>query len=290
MVSEATVMLYCIISAAVSAVVFSLIMFFIGYSYRKKAAEKQIGSAEEEARKILNDAVKNGEARKKEAILEAKDEIHVLRNELDRETKERRAEIQRQERRLQQKEENLDHKTENMEKKEERLHEQMKQAEEKLQESEEIRKRQLEMLEKISGFTAEKAREQLLKELDLSLSHEKAKRILYYDEMLKDEAESKARDVISSAIARCAADYTAESTVSVVPLPNDDMKGRIIGREGRNIRTIETMTGVDLIIDDTPEAITISSFDPVRREIARTALEKLVGDGRIHPKIGRAHV
>lgn len=283
MVSEATVMLYCIISAAVSAVVFSLIMFFIGYSYRKKAAEKQIGSAEEEARKILNDAVKNGEARKKEAILEAKDEIHVLRNELDRETKERRAEIQRQERRLQQKEENLDHKTENMEKKEERLHEQMKQAEEKLQESEEIRKRQLEMLEKISGFTAEKAREQLLKELDLSLSHEKAKRILYYDEMLKDEAESKARDVISSAIARCAADYTAESTVSVVPLPNDDMKGRIIGREGRNIRTIETMTGVDLIIDDTPEAITISSFDPVRREIARTALEKLVGDGRIHP-------
>lgn len=276
-------LLYCVITGAVSAVVFSLIMFFIGYAYRKKVAEKQIGSAEDEARRIINDAVKNGEARKKEALIEAKDEIHALRNEFDRDSKERRAEIQRQERRLQQKEENLDHKTENLERKEEKLQAQLKAAEEKTAEAEEIRKRQLEMLEKISGYTAEKAKAQLLSELDEELEHEKAKRLISYTERLNDEAEERAKDIISMAISRCSAEYTSESTVSVVPLPNDDMKGRIIGREGRNIRTIETMTGVDLIIDDTPEAITISSFDPVRREIARTALEKLVTDGRIHP-------
>ena len=276
-------LLYCVITGVATAVVFSLIMFFIGYAYRKKVAEKQIGSAEEQARKIINDAVKTGEARKKESLLEAKDEIHSLRNEFDRESKERRSEIQRQERRLQQKEENLDHKTENLEKKEEKLQAQLKVAEEKIAEAEEIRKRQLEMLEKISGYTVEKAKAQLLSEIEEDLEHEKAKRILSYTEKLNDEAEGKARDIISSAIARCAAEYTSESTVSVVPLPNDDMKGRIIGREGRNIRTIETMTGVDLIIDDTPEAVILSGFDPVRREIARVALEKLIVDGRIHP-------
>ncbi|MBE6765917.1 MAG: ribonuclease Y, partial [Ruminococcaceae bacterium] len=222
-------------------------------------------------------------AKKKEAILEGKDEIHRLRSESDKELRERRNEVQRQERRLQQKEESLDKKMENFEKKEDQLAAKVKQAEAKLAEAEELKRHQMDLLEKMSGFTVEQAKEHLLSNLDTELTHEKAAKILDYEQALKDEAAEKARNIISLAIQRCAADHVAEATVSVVALPNDEMKGRIIGREGRNIKALETATGVDLIIDDTPEAITVSSFDPVRREIARIALERLIADGRIHP-------
>ena len=272
-----------VVIAVVSAVVLGALGFVAGGVYRKKVAEAKIGSANEEALRIVNQAVQTAESKKKEAILEAKDEIHKLRNEVDKELRERRAEVQRQERRIVQKEENLDKKTENLEKKEETLAEKIKSAEAKLEEIEVIKRSQLEMLEKISGYSKEQAKVILLQELDEQLTHEKALKILDFEQKTRDESDNLAREIISGAIQRCAADHAAEATVSVVALPNDEMKGRIIGREGRNIRTLETITGVDLIIDDTPEAITVSSFDPVRREVARLTLEKLIQDGRIHP-------
>ncbi len=272
-----------IIIAVVSAVVFGVLGFVFGNLYRKKVAEAKIGSANEEALRIVNQAVQTAESKKKEAILEAKDEIHKLRNEVDKELRERRAEVQRQERRIVQKEENLDKKTENLEKKEELLAEKLKNADAKIDEVEMLKRSQLEMLEKISGYSKEQAKVLLMQELDESLTHEKALKIMDFEQRTRDESDNLAREIISGAIQRCAADHAAEATVSVVALPNDEMKGRIIGREGRNIRTLETITGVDLIIDDTPEAITVSSFDPVRREVARLTLEKLIQDGRIHP-------
>ncbi|MBQ3523805.1 MAG: ribonuclease Y [Clostridia bacterium] len=272
-----------IILAVVSAVVFGVIGFAIGNLYRKKVAEAKIGSANEEALRIVNQAVQTAESKKKEAILEAKDEIHKLRSEVDKELRERRAEVQRQENRINQKEENLDKKTENLEKKEEILAEKLKSADAKMEEVEMLKRSQLEMLEKVSGYSKEQAKALLMQELDEQLTHEKALKIMDFEQRTRDESDNLAREIISGAIQRCAADHAAEATVSVVALPNDEMKGRIIGREGRNIRTLETITGVDLIIDDTPEAITVSSFDPVRREVARLTLEKLIQDGRIHP-------
>ncbi len=269
--------------AVAAAVVFGVVGFFIGIAHRKRVAEAAIGSATEEANRIVSQAVSEAESKKKEAILEAKDEIHKQRKELEKEIKERRSEQQKQERRLVQKEENLDKKADNLEKKEETLNKKIKDAEDKLIEIDALKKSQFEMLEKISGFTKEQAKDYLIKNLEGELTHEKALKILEIEQQAKDEAENIAREIITTAIQRCAADHAAEATVSVVALPNDEMKGRIIGREGRNIRTLETITGVDLIIDDTPEAITVSSFDPVRREIARLTLEKLITDGRIHP-------
>ena len=275
--------LVTVVIAVVSAVVFGALGFVLGGIHRKKVAEAEIGSANEEALRIVNQAVQTAENKKKEAILEAKDEIHKLRNEADRELRERRAEVQRQERRLIQKEESLDKKTENIEKKEVLLAEKIKAADDRMEEVERLKRSELEMLEKVSGYTKEQAKALLMEQLDESLTHEKAVKILDYEQRTRDESEELAREIISTAIQRCAADHAAEATVSVVNLPNDEMKGRIIGREGRNIRTLETITGVDLIIDDTPEAITVSSFDPVRREVARLTLEKLIQDGRIHP-------
>ncbi len=259
------------------------VMFKMGIKHRKTQAEAAIGSAEKEAERIVEDAKKEADNQKKIALVEAKDEIHKRRNELEKESKERRNEISRQERRIQQKEENLDKKNDNIEKKEEQLQKKLKTADEKLEDAEKIKKSQMEILERISQFTMEQAKEHLLMMLENELAHEKALKIQSYDQQLKDECEEKARDLISLAISKCSADQVSETAVSVVPLPNDEMKGRIIGREGRNIRTLETLTGVDLIIDDTPEAITLSCFDQARREVARIALEKLIADGRIHP-------
>ncbi len=275
--------LACIITFVVTAVVAAVIAFRLGVSYRKRIAEAEIGAAEEQAKKILNDAVRAADSKKKEALIEAKDEIHKLRNEADRDIKERRSEVIRQERRLAQKEESIDKKTDNLEKKEELLQKKLAEADKTLSEAEVIKKSQLESLERISGLTTEQAKSQLLSLLEDDLVHEKAVMIANYKQQAIDEADANAKKLISLAIARLSADQVSEATVSVVSLPNDEMKGRIIGREGRNIRTLETMTGVDLIIDDTPEAITLSCFDPVRREIARQALEKLITDGRIHP-------
>ena len=274
---------YFLIGIAAGAAVFGIAGFIIGGKHRKKVAEAAIGSATDEATRILNAALTQAEQKKKEAILEAKDEIHRQRTETERELRERRGEVQRQERRIIQKEESLDKKTENLEKKEEQLSKKVKDAQDRLDEVESIKKSHFEMLERISGYTKEQAKEYLLKNLEDELTHEKAVKILEYEQRTKDEMDTTAREIISTAIQRCAADHVAETTVSVVNLPNDEMKGRIIGREGRNIRTLETITGVDLIIDDTPEAITVSSFDPVRREVARLTLEKLIVDGRIHP-------
>ena len=274
--------LYWIISAVV-ALVLALIGFFAGSAYRRKSAEATLGSAEDEAKRILSDAMKNAESRKKEALVEAKDEIYRLRQDAEKEIRERRSEVQRQEHRLQQKEESLDRKIDNLEAKEEKLTARSKEIDVKLEECDKIKQSQMEMLEKISGFTKEQAKVHLLDLLDGELNHEKAVKILDYEQRLKDDSDRIAKSIIGQAIQRCAADHSSEMTVSVVALPNDEMKGRIIGREGRNIRALETATGVDLIIDDTPEAITLSSFDPIRREIARVTLEKLILDGRIHP-------
>ena len=272
-----------IIAVVASAVVFGIVGFLLGQMHRKRVAEAEIGSATQEATRIANNALAEAETKKKEAIIEAKDEIHKQRNELERELRERRSEVQRQERRIIQKEETLDRKIENLEKKDETLNKKLKDAQTRLDEVESIKRSQFEMLERISGFTQEQAKEYLLKNLEDDLTHEKAVKIMEFEQKTKDEADTLAREIVATAIQRCAADHAAEATVSVVSLPNDEMKGRIIGREGRNIRALETITGVDLIIDDTPEAITLSSFDPVRREIARVSLEKLITDGRIHP-------
>ena len=273
----------CLIIALGCAVIFGIVAFFAGIGHRKKVAESVIGSAEQEAKRIVSDAIKAAEAKKKETILEGKDEIHRQRTESERELNERRKEVQRQERRIQQKEETLDKKLEGLESKENAINAKNKKADERLAEAEAVKKSQFDMLERISGFTVEQAKEYMLKSLEDKLTHEKAVKIREFEQQAREEAENNAREIISLAIQRCAADHVAEATISVVPLPNDDMKGRIIGREGRNIRAIETMTGVDLIIDDTPEAITLSCFEPVRREVARIALERLISDGRIHP-------
>ena len=272
-----------IILIVVAAVVGIAIGFFTGVAYRKKIAEREIGSAEAEATRLINEAIRSGENRKKEMLLEAKDEIHKSRTEYEKEVKERRAELSKQERRLEQKEASLDKKTENFERKEEELAKKLAAVAETQAEAEQLRKQQLSTLEAISGLTQEQAKQHLLQTVEDEVRHETAMKIKEIEAQMKEEAEDRAREVLATAIQRCAADHAAETTVSVVALPNDEMKGRIIGREGRNIRTLETITGVDLIIDDTPEAITVSSFDPVRREIARLALEKLIADGRIHP-------
>ena len=264
-------------------VVCAVIAFIAGSNHRKHTAEAEIGSAEQEAKRLVNEAIKTAEAKKKETILEGKDEIHRQRLEAEREIADRRKDVQRQERRIQQKEETLDKKLEHLEAKEEAINAKTKKIDERLAEAETVKKSQFEMLERISGFSIDQAKDYLLKKLEDELVHEKAIKIMEIEQQTKDDADNKAREIISLAIQRCAADHVAEATISVVPLPNDEMKGRIIGREGRNIRTLETLTGVDLIIDDTPEAITVSCFDPVRREIARLALEKLILDGRIHP-------
>ena len=256
---------------------------FAGYLYRKNVAEKEIGTAEDEAKRIINEAIKSAEAKKRESVVEAREEIFRARAENERECKERRAEVQKQERRIQQKEETLERKLEAVEQKDEKLNQKMKALETQKAELEELKNSQLAMLEKISGLTVEEAKAQLISQVEEEAKHDAAVKLKEIERQLKDEADARAREVISTAIQRCAADHASEATVSVVPLPNDEMKGRIIGREGRNIRTLETLTGVDLIIDDTPEAITLSSFDPVRREIARMSLEKLITDGRIHP-------
>ena len=269
--------------AGIVGIVVGALCFTIGIAYRKKVAEDKIGSAEEEARKLINDAIKTAEQKRKDAILEAKDEALQLRSDADKEIKERRAEVQRQERRLDQKEENIDKKTEAIEKKEEDLAKRNELLDARLGEIEQIKERELQKLETVSGLTKDAAKELLLTRLDDELTHEKAVKISSFEANLKEEQDELAREYITEAIARCAADHASEVTVSVVALPTDEMKGRIIGREGRNIRALETATGVDLIIDDTPEAITVSSFDAVRREVARRTLEKLIQDGRIHP-------
>ena len=271
------------ILAVIAFVVAAVVFFPLGIVYRKKVSEKEISSAEEEARRIINEAIKSSESKKREALVEAKEEILRARSEYEKEEKSRRADLQKQERRLQQKEENLDRKTENIERKEEALNQKHAEADKEQEEIKLIKRSQTEMLERISGFTAEEAKNYLIAQVESEVTHETAMKIKEIEARAKDEADQRAKEIVATAIQRCAADHVAEITVSVVPLPNDEMKGRIIGREGRNIRTIETLTGVDLIIDDTPEAITVSCFEPVRREIARLALEKLIADGRIHP-------
>lgn len=272
-----------VIASVVALVVGCAVGFPLGIRYRKNVSEKEISSAEEEGKRIINEAIKSAESKKREALLEAKEEILKNRSEYEKEVKERRADLQRQENRLQQKEENLDRKIEVMEKREESLAQKHAAADKENEEIKAIKRSQTEMLERISGFTAEEAKDYLIAQVEAEVTHETALKIKEVESRMKEECEARAREVVAQAIQRCAADQVAEMTVSVVPLPNDEMKGRIIGREGRNIRTIETLTGVDLIIDDTPEAITVSCFEPVRREIARLALEKLIADGRIHP-------
>ena len=266
-----------------AAIITGILGAGIGYWTRKKTAEAQISSAEEASKKILEEAERSGQAKKKEALVEAKEEIHKLRVELDRDTKERRSELQRLERRLVQKEENLDRKIDSLEKKEEILSRKEAELDKSQEKINDLHARQLAELERISGLTSEEARTMLLASAQEEIKHETAMMIKELEQQAKEEADKKAREIISLAIQRCAADHVAETTVSVVALPNDEMKGRIIGREGRNIRTLETLTGIDLIIDDTPEAVILSGFDPVRREVARIALEKLIADGRIHP-------
>ncbi|MBQ8351905.1 MAG: ribonuclease Y [Clostridia bacterium] len=269
--------------AGIGAAIGVIVGVVIGILYRKKVAEKAIGSAEEQAKKIVNDAMHDAEAKKKEALLEAKEEILTLKNETENELKERRKEVSRQERRIAQKEENIDAKMANLDQKEAALGDKQKQLDELKGEIEETLRKEILTLEKISGTTTEEAKEMLLARAESEIAHETALKLSEYEARFKEEADNKAKDILSLAIQRCAADHVSEVAISVVSLPNEEMKGRIIGREGRNIRTIETMTGVELIIDDTPEVITISGFDPIRREVARLALEKLISDGRIHP-------
>ena len=272
-----------VVLVLVAAAVAGALGFYLGGENRKRTAEAKIGSAEEEAKRIVNDAIKAAELKRKETIIEAKDEAFKLKSDADKEIKDRRAEITRQERRIDQKEEALDKRTAQMERKEEDLKRRSETVEARLDELEQLKLRQTEKLETIAAMSKEDARAVLLKQVDDELTHEKAMKISAYQANMKDECDNLARELIGQAIARCAADATSEATVSVVPLPSDEMKGRIIGREGRNIRALETATGCDLIIDDTPEAITLSSFDQTRREVARMALERLIADGRIHP-------
>lgn len=272
-----------IIVGVVVGIIAIIAGFFIGMLYRKRIAEATIGSAEEKAKNMVNEAIKEASAKKKEALLEAKEEIHKNREAAEREIRERRNEVQRLEKRMIQKEEQLDKRADAYEQKENILAEKIRDVETLQAEVEEIKRGERAVLERVSGMTAEQAKAQLIESLDEELKHESARRIKDVEERTKEEADAKAKEIISMAIQRCASDHVSESTVSVVTLPNDEMKGRIIGREGRNIRALENLTGVELLIDDTPETITLSSFDMVRREIARIALEKLIQDGRIHP-------
>lgn len=272
-----------IIMGIIIGIIALVIGLLIGYIFRKNVGEKTIGSAEQKAKNLILDAENKSETIKKEVILEAKEESHRLRSDIEREVRERRAEIQRSERRLIQKEESLDKKLDNIEKKEESITRKEQSITDKQQELDGFIDKQIEELERISGYTAEEAKRILLAETEKDVRREASIMIKDIESKAKEEADKKAKEIITGAIQRCAADHVAESTVSVVALPNDEMKGRIIGREGRNIRAIETLTGVDLIIDDTPEAVILSGFDPVRREIARISLEKLIVDGRIHP-------
>jgi len=272
-----------IMSALLAAIIVAPITWLLAVAYRKKSYESKIGSAEEKSREIIDEALKVAETKKKEALLEAKEENLKAKNELDKEIKERRAEVQRYERRVLSKEENLDKKADAMEKKEASLASKEESLRKRTAEVEELFAKEQEELEKISGLTSEQAKEYLLKSVEEDVKHDTAKLIKELESKAKEEADKKAKEYVVTAIQRCAADHVAETTVSVVQLPSDEMKGRIIGREGRNIRTLETMTGVELIIDDTPEAVVLSGFDPVRREVARIALERLIVDGRIHP-------
>lgn len=276
-------MLDVIISIIVSVVVCIPVGFVLGMTYRKKVGEAEIGSAEEQAKKIIEEGQRTAESKKKEALIAAGEEILRQRNDAEKEIKDRRSELSRLEARVSKKEEQIDRKIENLERKDDQLTKKLKECSDTREEIEAIKVQHLETLEKIAGLTAEEAKEQIVSRIDDEVKHETAQRLIEYEQQFKEEADVKAKNILSLAIQRCASETVAETTVSVVALPNDEMKGRIIGREGRNIHAIEAMTGVDLIIDDTPEAITLSSFDPVRREVARIALEKLISDGRIHP-------
>jgi ribonuclease Y len=272
-----------VLAIVITSVIVALIVWKAAIAYRIKVVEAKIGTAEEKAREIIDEALKTAETKKREALLEAKEESLKTKNELDKETKERRAELQRYEKRVLTKEETLDRKTEALEKKESKLASKEADLDRIKAEAVELHGRQLQELEKISGLTSEQAKEYLLKTVEDEVKHETAMLVKELENKAKEEADKKAKDYVVTAIQKCAADHVAETTISVVQLPNDEMKGRIIGREGRNIRTLETLTGVDLIIDDTPEAVILSGFDPIRREVARIALEKLIVDGRIHP-------
>lgn len=272
-----------IIVAVIAVVIVGVAAFFLGIFYRKNISEKITGSAEEQATKIIDDAKKDAAASKKAALVEAKEEIQKSRHEMEREIRDRRNEMTRQERRLQQKEESLDKKMDALEKKDEVLSKKNKELEQMQEDVAQIQKRQLEQLEKISGLSVEEAKDYLIRNIETEARYDAAKLVKAIETEAKEEADKRARMIVGMAIQKCAADHVAETTVSVVSLPSDEMKGRIIGREGRNIRTLETLTGIDLIIDDTPEAVVLSGFDPIRREIARIALEKLIQDGRIHP-------
>lgn len=283
-----TVILVVLIAATAAGGVLSSLTYYkkgfnSGIEHRKQLAEAQFGSAEEKARMIVNDAERAAETKKREALLEAKEENQKLRQELEKEIKERRSEINRQERRVNQKEENLDKKTEALERKEQSLNGRMRSLDKKEHEINELKQKQTEELERISGLTREEAKDILVHEIEMSARHDAAVMVKEIEQEAKETAERKAKNIVAMSIQKVAADHVAETTVSVVNLPSDEMKGRIIGREGRNIRTLETLTGVDLIIDDTPEAVIVSSFDPIRREVAKMALEKLIVDGRIHP-------
>lgn len=272
-----------LISISAFFLLLSIATFFAGVAYRKKIAEAEIGSAEEHAKAIMADAEKNAKAKQREMLLEAKEENHKLRSVLDAEIKDRRRELSQQEKRVNQKEENLDRKTEALEKKDQTLNQKLHELEKKQAEIEEIKVKQTVELERISGMTAQEAKDMLLRDIESQARFEAAIMVKEIEQQAKEDAEKNAKNIVASSIQKVAADHVAETTVSVVNLPSDEMKGRIIGREGRNIRTLETITGVDLIIDDTPEAVILSSFDPIRREVARVALEKLIVDGRIHP-------
>ncbi len=272
-----------IISAVIAVIIVAPITWLAAVAYRKNSYENKIGSAEEKSREIIDEALKTAETKKKEALLEAKEENLKARNDLDKEIKDRRAEVQKYERRVMNKEESLDKKTEQLDRKEQSLTAREENLKKKTAEMDDLIAQRQEELEKISGLTSEQAKEYLLKSVEEDVKHDTAKLIKELDTKAREDADKKAKEYVVNAIQRCAADNVAETTVSVVQLPNDEMKGRIIGREGRNIRTLETLTGVELIIDDTPEAVVLSGFDPVRREVAKVALEKLIVDGRIHP-------
>ena len=276
-------MLDVIIAVLVTLVIAAPVSAYVAINYRKKVVESKIGSAEEKAREIIDEALKTAETKKREAQLETKEESIRVKNELDREIKERRAEAQRYERRVQQKEENIEKKADAIEKKEASLAAREDRLSKQREEVSKLNEQRLQELERISGLTSEQAKEYLLKIVEDEVKHESAVMIKEMETRAKEEADKRAKEYVVTAIQKCAADHVSETTISVVQLPNDEMKGRIIGREGRNIRTLETMTGVDLIIDDTPEAVILSAFDPIRREVARIALEKLIVDGRIHP-------